>query len=68
MKTPDERLDDIDNTLRRICYELDALAGAIRRLLVATQCHSEAEQFMARFEAAQHNERPTMPPDTTESG
>lgn len=66
--TTDEHLQDIDGQLRRICYELDAIAHAVKKLLEANQCKAEAAVFFERFEAAKHSdERPTLPPPTSKS-
>lgn len=64
----EDRLDALERTQRRICFELDVLARGVAKLLEANQCKKEAERLLQDFEDLRSerdleaSERPTMPP------
>lgn len=51
-----QRLDNIDETLRRICYELDWIVNGIRHLLAANGHRALAESIGEEIEKL-HQER-----------
>lgn len=69
--TVEQRLERIELTNRRICWELDCIAHAVKLLLEANHCKKEAAEFIDRFYRERSSmtdvpvsERETEPPPT----
>lgn len=64
--TIEQRLERIELSNKRICWELDCIAHAVKLLLEANKCKTEAAEFIDRFyrERTPISERETDPPPT----